>query len=75
MTTRELSVSVPVSDQDAALTFSTEVLGCELRMDVKVRPGARPDEAELVRMAGGPPMFAFAAPSGNGLAHLKGGES
>jgi predicted enzyme related to lactoylglutathione lyase len=41
MTTRVLSVSVPVTDQDAALTFYTEVLGCELRTDVEVWPGAR----------------------------------
>jgi catechol 2,3-dioxygenase-like lactoylglutathione lyase family enzyme len=36
MTTRVLSVSVPVSDQDAALRFYTEVLGCRLRTDVEV---------------------------------------
>lgn len=41
MTTRVLSVSVPVADQDAALKFYTEVLGCELRTNVEVRPGAR----------------------------------
>ena len=41
MTTRVLSVSVPVADQDAALAFYTEVLGFELRTDVEVRPGAR----------------------------------
>jgi len=41
MTTRVLSVSVPVVDQDAALRFYTEVLGCELRTDVEVWPGAR----------------------------------
>ncbi len=41
MTTRVLSVSIPVSDQDQALTFYTEVLGCELRTDVEVWPGAR----------------------------------
>jgi catechol 2,3-dioxygenase-like lactoylglutathione lyase family enzyme len=41
MTTRVLSVSVPVSDQDAAVAFYTEVLGCELRTDVEVWPGAR----------------------------------
>ena len=41
MTTRVLSVSVPVADQDAALTFYTEVLGCELRTDVEAWPGAR----------------------------------
>ena len=41
MTTRVLSVSVPVADKDAALRFYTEVLGCELRTDVEVWPGAR----------------------------------
>jgi catechol 2,3-dioxygenase-like lactoylglutathione lyase family enzyme len=41
MTTRVLSVSVPVADQDAALRFYTEVLGCELQTDVEVWPGAR----------------------------------
>lgn len=41
MTTRVLSVSVPVYDQDAALKFYTEVLGCELRTDMEVWPGAR----------------------------------
>ncbi|MHC9292980.1 VOC family protein [Mycobacterium sp. LTG2003] len=41
ITTRVLSVSVPVSDQDAALKFYTEVLGFELRTDVEVWPGAR----------------------------------
>lgn len=41
MTTRVLSVSVPVADQDAALRFYTDVLGCELRTDVEVWPGAR----------------------------------
>lgn len=41
MTTRVLSVSIPVADQDAALRFYTEVLGCELRTDVEVWPGAR----------------------------------
>jgi predicted enzyme related to lactoylglutathione lyase len=41
MTTKVLSVSVPVTDQDAALKFYTEVLGCVLRTDVEVWPGAR----------------------------------
>lgn len=41
MTTKVLSVSVPVADQDAALKFYTEVLGCELRTDVEIWPGAR----------------------------------
>lgn len=41
MTTRVLSVAVPVADQDAALRFYTEVLGCELQTDVEVWPGAR----------------------------------
>ena len=40
-TTRVISVTVPVADQDAALAFYTEVLGCELRYDVEVWPGAR----------------------------------
>jgi catechol 2,3-dioxygenase-like lactoylglutathione lyase family enzyme len=41
MTTRVFSVSIPVADQDRALAFYTEVLGCELRTDVEVWPGAR----------------------------------
>ncbi|WP_179754607.1 VOC family protein [Kineococcus aurantiacus] len=41
MTTRVLSVTVPVADQDAALAFYTGVLGCEVRHDVEVWPGAR----------------------------------
>lgn len=41
MTTRVLSVSVPVADQDAALSFYTRVLGCEVLADVEVWPGAR----------------------------------
>lgn len=41
MTTRILSVSVPVADQDRALAFYTDVLGFELRTDVEVWPGAR----------------------------------
>lgn len=40
-TTRVLSVTVPVADQDAALAFYTGVLGCELRYDIEVWPGAR----------------------------------
>ena len=40
-TTRVISVSVPVSDVDAALAFYTDVLGCELLMDVEAWPGAR----------------------------------
>jgi catechol 2,3-dioxygenase-like lactoylglutathione lyase family enzyme len=41
MTTRVRSVSIPVRDQDRALAFYTEVLGCELRADVEAWPGAR----------------------------------
>jgi catechol 2,3-dioxygenase-like lactoylglutathione lyase family enzyme len=41
MTTRVLSVSLPVADQDQALRFYTEVLGCEVRTDVEVWPGVR----------------------------------
>src|ERR1700744_1908833 len=41
MTTRVQSVSIPVADQDQALAFYTEVLGCELRTDIEVWPRAR----------------------------------
>jgi catechol 2,3-dioxygenase-like lactoylglutathione lyase family enzyme len=41
MTTRVHSVSIPVADQDRALEFYTKVLGCELRTDTEVWPGAR----------------------------------
>ena len=41
MTTRVLSVSIPVPDQDRALKFYTEVLGCEVRVDAEIWPGAR----------------------------------
>ncbi|WP_308469963.1 VOC family protein [Kineococcus rubinsiae] len=34
-------MTVPVADQDAALAFYTGVLGCEVRYDVEVWPGAR----------------------------------
>ncbi len=34
-------MTVQVSDQDRALRFYTEVLGCELRADIEVWPGAR----------------------------------
>lgn len=32
---------MPVADQDAAIAFYVDVLGCELRTDVEVWPGAR----------------------------------
>lgn len=35
MTTEVKSVTVQVADQDRALKFYTEVLGCELRVDVE----------------------------------------
>ena len=41
MTTRVQSVSIPVADQDRALAFYVDVLGCELRTDIEVWPGAR----------------------------------
>jgi catechol 2,3-dioxygenase-like lactoylglutathione lyase family enzyme len=40
MTTRVQSVPIPVADQDRALEFYTTVLGCELRTDIEVWPGA-----------------------------------
>ena len=41
MTTRITSVTVEVSDQDRALAFYRDVLGCQVRADVEVWPGAR----------------------------------
>jgi catechol 2,3-dioxygenase-like lactoylglutathione lyase family enzyme len=41
MTMKIQSVSVPVAHQDRALRFYTEVLGCQLRADFEVWPGAR----------------------------------
>ena len=41
MTSRIQSVSMPVADQDRALAFYTDVLGCELRADIELWPGAR----------------------------------
>jgi catechol 2,3-dioxygenase-like lactoylglutathione lyase family enzyme len=74
------SVSIPVADQDRALAFYVDVLGCELRTDVEVWPGARfvevvppgsrvglvllPPDSEI-------PMFFFADPDGNGLVYLE----
>jgi catechol 2,3-dioxygenase-like lactoylglutathione lyase family enzyme len=40
-TTRITSVSMQVADQDRALAFYVDVLGCQLRADVEVWPGAR----------------------------------
>jgi catechol 2,3-dioxygenase-like lactoylglutathione lyase family enzyme len=41
MTTRVLSVTVPVPDQDAAIAFYRDVLGCEVVLDAEIWPGAR----------------------------------
>ncbi|WP_345764788.1 VOC family protein [Diaminobutyricibacter sp. McL0608] len=41
MTTKVLSVTVPVPDQDKALAFYRDVLGCEVRFDGEPWPGAR----------------------------------
>lgn len=41
VTTRIQSVSVPVADQDRALAFYTDVLGCDVVTDVELWPGAR----------------------------------
>ena len=40
-TTRILSVSLPVADQDRALAFYRDVLGFEVRLDMEPWPGAR----------------------------------
>ena len=39
--TRIMSVSVEVTDQDKALAFYRDVLGCEVLTDVEIWPGAR----------------------------------
>jgi len=36
-----MSVSIEVADQDKALTFYRDVLGCQLQTDLEVWPGAR----------------------------------
>ncbi|WP_231121595.1 VOC family protein [Motilibacter peucedani] len=41
MTTRVLSVALPVADMDAAVAFYVGVLGCEVRYDVEAVPGVR----------------------------------
>lgn len=41
ITTRIMSVSVEVADQDRALAFYRDVLGCEVRTDVENWPGGR----------------------------------
>ncbi len=41
MTTKVLSVSVRVADQDKAIAFYTEVLGFEVRVDAEIWPGTR----------------------------------
>ncbi len=40
-TTGIQSVSMPVADQDRALAFYRDVLGCEVRVDTEIWPGAR----------------------------------
>jgi catechol 2,3-dioxygenase-like lactoylglutathione lyase family enzyme len=40
-TTRVISVTVPVADQDKAIDFYVNVLGFELRQDVELFPGGR----------------------------------
>lgn len=41
ITTRVISVTVPVADQDRALEFYRDVLGCEVTTDTEAWPGAR----------------------------------
>jgi catechol 2,3-dioxygenase-like lactoylglutathione lyase family enzyme len=41
MTTRVISVTIPVDDQDGALKFYRDVLGCEVTFDAEAWPGAR----------------------------------
>ena len=39
--TRLQSISLPVADQDRALAYYVDVLGCTLRADVEIWPGVR----------------------------------
>ncbi len=57
------TVAVPVTDQDRALAFYVDVLGCEVRLDGSYGPGARwlevappgaPTTLALVRRDDGP---------------------
>jgi len=65
MTTRVLSVSVPVTDQDAALKFYTDVLGCELQTDIEVWPGARMIEVVPPNLSIGPMRLPVTARNGS----------
>ena len=117
MTTRVLSVTVPVPDQDRALEYYRDVLGCEVRYDGEPWPGARmievvppgssvgivllPSDSEIpvalrlgtsdaagafssvkdagsvlhsdepISIGGGPQMFYFDDPFGNGLVYIQ----
>jgi catechol 2,3-dioxygenase-like lactoylglutathione lyase family enzyme len=117
MTTRVMSVTIPVDDQDRALEFYRDVLGCEVRVDQEIWPGARlvevvppgstvglvllpPDSEipvavrlgtdnataaherlnsvgavlhndEVISIGGGPAMFFFDDPFGNGLVYIE----
>jgi catechol 2,3-dioxygenase-like lactoylglutathione lyase family enzyme len=65
-TTRVISVSVSVRDQDEAIAFYTGVLGCELR-----EAGVVLHDDEVLHLEGAPPMFSFLDPDGNGLVYLE----
>jgi catechol 2,3-dioxygenase-like lactoylglutathione lyase family enzyme len=47
MSTKVVSLSLPVTDQDEAIRFYTDVLGFELIADVEAWPGARWVEVAL----------------------------
>ena len=59
LVTDVVAVAIPVRDQDAALAFYTDVLGCEVVADDVVGPGFRWVE---VRAAGGATGIALIAP-------------
>ena len=54
-----LAVAIPVRDQDAAIAFYTNILGCEVFADVVVGPGFRWVE---VRAGGDPVGIALVVP-------------
>ena len=62
-TTDVVAIAIPVADQDAALAFYTDVLGCELVSDDVVGPGFRWVEVRPVGSAVG---IALVAP-GDGV--------
>ncbi|WP_406392700.1 VOC family protein [Streptomyces sp. NBC_00887] len=64
-------LTVPVSDQDAALRFSTDVLGFEVTADLQMTPGrwlqVAPKGAQTVLTLSGPGMGDFTPGTARGI--------